>query len=105
LELCGGSLTNVGVKRIAEHCKGMKTLNIGRNAKITDDCVDDVITMRELTSLNLAFSKITSDGVRKLAALPCLTSLAIKGCESVSLAAVERLKREAPALRTVGFSI
>ena len=63
------------------------------------------VTMRELTSLNLAFSKITSDGVRKLAALPCLTSLAIKGCESVSLAAVERLKREAPALRTVGFSI
>ena len=43
--------------------------------------------------------------LRKLAALPCLTSLAIKGCESVSLAAVERLKREAPALRTVGFSI
>ena len=103
LELCGGGITDAGVKHIGDACRELTLLNLGQNFRISDAAVPFLLQLDKLGSLNLQYSRISSEGVTQLSRLSNLTTLALKGCNRVSQAAVEELRAKCPRLSEVGL--
>ena len=81
----------------------MTLLNLGQNFRISDAAVPFLLQLDKLGSLNLQYSRISSEGVTQLSRLSNLTTLALKGCNRVSQAAVEELRAKCPRLSEVGL--
>ena len=103
LELCGGGITDAGVKHIGDACRELTLLNLGQNFRISDAAVPFLLQLHKLGSLNLQYSRISNEGVTQLSQLSNLTTLALKGCNRVSQAAVEELRAKCPRLSEVGL--
>jgi beta-lactamase regulating signal transducer with metallopeptidase domain len=54
----------------------LKTLSLGLD-EMDDACAERIATLRDLTSLELVYTKITDDGLQKIAELPALARLSL----------------------------
>ena len=105
LEMCGGSLTDEGVKAIGASCRDLTTLNLGQNYDVGDDGVEALLELKNLTHLNLQHSRITDASLDRLGEeLKGLVNVSLKGCAWVSERGVEGLKRRCPKLNEVGWA-
>ncbi|KAJ4446601.1 hypothetical protein ANN_13298 [Periplaneta americana] len=84
----GGQLNFRNLELLAESCKFLKHLNVMDSEDISDSSVDIILKFRHLEELNIAETKISSDGItRLLKGFSCVgDSLVLKtfGCDNVN---------------------
>ena len=101
LEVCSGSITDVGVVHYISAMKSLMSLNIAQNRGITDASMERLSTLHNLTSLNLTHTSITNSGLSRLNKLDKLQSLAVYNTK-LTKAAVLQLTNALPALQSIG---
>nr|XP_025617502.1 F-box/LRR-repeat protein 14 isoform X13 [Arachis hypogaea] len=80
LEICGGGLTDAGVKNIrALSC--LMCLNLSQNCNLTDKSLESISGLTRLISLNVSNSRITNSGLQHLRTLKNLRSLTLESCK------------------------
>ncbi|CAI5959135.1 unnamed protein product, partial [Closterium sp. NIES-64] len=80
LEVCGGGITDKGVKELAS-LPQLASLNVSQNQRISDTGVKALAALTTLETLNLSGSGVTRNGLCHLLALSRLTSLSLHGCK------------------------
>lgn len=94
LEICGGGLTDAGVKNIKD-LASLKLLNLSQNYNLTDRTLEMLSGLTELVSLNVSNSRVTNEGLQYLKPLKNLRSLSLESCK---VTASEIRKLQATAL-------
>jgi len=69
--------TDAGVKILA-NCKGLLVLNLSDNDKVTDQCIDQILQLKNLHHLALNGTAVTFKGALRLKSLP-LEGLSLPG--------------------------
>ncbi|MQM03898.1 hypothetical protein Taro_036692 [Colocasia esculenta] len=99
LEVCGGSVTDAGVKNIIE-LTSLTHLNLSQNSSLTDKTLELISGLTGLVSLNLSSTHITNAGLQNLKPLKNLRSLHLDCCrvtgsemKKLHLAALQNLQR------------
>nr|GMC71433.1 F-box/LRR-repeat protein 14-like [Ipomoea batatas] len=80
LEICGGGLTDAGVKNIKD-LTALSLLNLSQNSHLTDRSLETISGLTSLVSLNVSNSRITSSGLQHLKPLKKLKSLTLESCK------------------------
>uniref|UniRef100_A0A2C9UL19 Uncharacterized protein n=1 Tax=Manihot esculenta TaxID=3983 RepID=A0A2C9UL19_MANES len=93
LEICGGGLTDAGVKNIKELAH-LTVLNLSQNASLTDKTLELISGLSELVSLNVSNSLITNEGLQYLKPLKNLRSLSLESCK-VTASEIKKLQSTA----------
>ncbi|CAI0388764.1 unnamed protein product [Linum tenue] len=80
LEICGGGITDAGVKNIKE-LSHLTVLNLSQNSNLTDKTLELISGLEGLVSLNISNSLITNKGLQHLKPLKNLHSLTLESCK------------------------
>nr|CAB3485044.1 unnamed protein product [Digitaria exilis] len=94
LEVCGGLITDAGVKNIKD-LKALTLLNISQNNNLTDKTLELISGLTALVSLNVSNSRVSNSGLHHLKPLQNLRSLFL---ESSRVTATEIKKLQLDAL-------
>ncbi|XP_071910881.1 uncharacterized protein [Coffea arabica] len=79
LDLCGGKLTDAGVKNI-KYLTSLMILNLSQNLDLTDTALKFISGLVALVCLNVSYSRITNEGLEYLKPLKNLSSLYLDFC-------------------------
>lgn len=90
LEICGGGLTDAGVKSIKD-LASLKLLNLSQNHNVSDKSLEMISGLTALVSLNVSNSRITNEGLLYLKSLKSLRSLCMESCQ-VTASEIKKLK-------------
>ncbi|KAA3470552.1 leucine-rich repeat-containing G-protein coupled receptor 4-like [Gossypium australe] len=93
LEICGGGLTDAGVKNIKD-LPSLTLLNLSQNCNLTNKSLELISGLNALVSLNVSNSNITNDGLPYLKPLKNLRSLSLESCK-VTVAEIKKLQSTA----------
>lgn len=80
LEICGGGLTDAGVKNIKD-LTSLTLLNLSQNSHLTDKSLEVISGLTQLVSLNVSNSRVTNMGLQHLKQLKNLKSLTLESCK------------------------
>ncbi|MBX9696001.1 MAG: hypothetical protein K2Z81_26680 [Cyanobacteria bacterium] len=70
IDLTGCGLTDPSVTALAQNMPGLKILDLTANNRITDAAVDSILKLKSLTSISLAGTRISQEGLTKLKSRP-----------------------------------
>ena len=101
LEVCGGGVTDTGVRYISQSMVLLESLNLANNSRISDDAMPALCMLKALRNLNLTHSRVTSEGILHLIVLQKLESLSVHECK-ISKPAIAKLHQSIRSLRSVG---
>lgn len=90
LEVCGGLITDAGVKNIKD-LKALKQLNLSQNVNLTDKTLELISGLTALVSLNVSNTRVSNAGLRHLKDLQNLRSLSLDSCR-VTTSEVKKLQ-------------
>ena len=88
LELCGGSVSDVGVRWLGT-LKALSSLSLAHNARVTDRASLTLACLQQLTALNLTATQLTGNGILPFCRLTVRDVLTL-GPQAVSLCACPR---------------
>ncbi|KAF0693905.1 Aste57867_15179 [Aphanomyces stellatus] len=81
LVICGGRVSDAGVRLIAMHAPQLTRLNLSQNRNIHSHALAHVAKLPHLASLNLSHTSISTTGLHHLLGLTQLRTIAIYGVE------------------------
>jgi len=94
LEVCGGFITDAGVKSIKD-LKALTLLNLSQNVNLTDKTLELISGLTALVNLNVSNSRVSNAGLKHLKDLQNLRSLSL---DSTRVTAYEMKKLWATTL-------
>ncbi|KAI4365407.1 hypothetical protein MLD38_021393 [Melastoma candidum] len=103
LEICGGGLTDAGVKHIKD-LRSLNLLNLSQNCNLTDKTLELLSGLIGLVSLNVSNSRVTAAGLRHLKMLKNLRSLTLESCRVMGSDIKKLLSSDLPDLARILFS-
>lgn len=92
------TITDVALKTISRMTQ-LETLQMEKCKKITDQGILLLVTLRNMTFLNLSETKLTNRGLQILKQFPQLTSLSIGGCDISESEILHQLHNQAQLKR------
>lgn len=101
LEVCGGGVTDVGVRYISRSMALLESLNLANNHRISDEAMPSICLLKNLKNLNLTHSRVTSEGILHLLNLRRLESLSVHECK-INKSAITKLQQSIRSLKSIG---
>ena len=98
LELCGGSIGDLGCAHIAT-ITNLTSLNLSQNGLITNRGASSLAALVNLKALNLGNTSVDSDALKFFTGLLKLQSLALYGNDTENSPRLTSLQNELPSLR------
>lgn len=90
LEICGGGLTDAGVKNIKDLAP-LKLLNLSQNHNLSEKSLEMISGLTALVSLNVLNSRITNEGLLYVKSVNSLCSLSMESSQ-VTASEIKKLK-------------